>query len=120
MGPEIDNSVSKSLGFETFANFLVLEKSFSFGIGKFGLEKNLGIGYGQNLVLFFSAWVRCAFSNVSKMLQSRFRRLLVVLIVLVGLLVGNYIFLIGAPTPLIANASFPCNSDDLEQNNGMG
>ena len=55
------------------------------------------------------------------MLQSRFRRLLVVLIVLVGLLVGNYIFLIGAPTPLIANASFPCNSDDLEQNyNAMG
>ena len=54
------------------------------------------------------------------MLQSRFRRLLVVLIVLVGLLVGNYIFLIGAPTPLIANASFLCNSDDLEQNNAMG
>ena len=56
-------------------------------------------------------------SNVSKMLQSRFRRLLVVLIVLVG---WQLHILDRAPTPLIANASFPCNSDDLEQNNAMG
>ena len=49
LGPEIDFSVSKLLGFETFANFLrvsvsvsenlVLERSLSFGFGKFGLEK---------------------------------------------------------------------------------
>ena len=55
--PEIDISVSKLLGFETFAKFLrvsknlvsVLEnlvpkKSLSFGFGKFGLGKSLGFG----------------------------------------------------------------------------
>ena len=44
---EIDISVSKLLGFETFANFLrvlvsknfVPEKSLGFGFGKLGLEK---------------------------------------------------------------------------------
>ena len=46
---EIDISVSKLLGFETFANFLrvsvsvsenlVSEKSLSFGFGKFGIGK---------------------------------------------------------------------------------
>ena len=52
---EIDISVSKLLGFETFANFLRVsvsenlvtgKKSLSFGFVKFGLEKkSLGFGY---------------------------------------------------------------------------
>ena len=61
--PEIDISVSKLLGFETFANFLrvsvsvsenlVLEKSLGFdfrklGLGKFGLGKKVSVS--ENLV----------------------------------------------------------------------
>ena len=58
LGPEIDFSVSKLLGFETFANFLrvsvsvsenlVLERGLSFGFGKFGLEKKVSVS--ENLV----------------------------------------------------------------------
>ena len=58
---EIDISVSKLLGFETFANFLrvsvsevlVLEKSIRFGLKKVSvsenlfLEKSLGFGFGE-------------------------------------------------------------------------
>ena len=48
---EIDISVSKLLGFETFANFdkvsvsenLVSEKSLGFGFGKFGLRKQVSV-----------------------------------------------------------------------------
>ena len=50
---EIDISVSKLLGFETFAKYLrvsisenlVLEKSL--GFGKFGFKKSLGFGFGK-------------------------------------------------------------------------
>ena len=60
--PEIDISVSKLLGFETFANFLrdsvsealVLEKSIRFGLKKkvsvsenLVSEKSLGFGFGK-------------------------------------------------------------------------
>ena len=69
---EVDISVSKLLGFDTFANLLrvsalenlLLEKSIGFGFGKFGLEKNswfrkilspkkrVGFGeFGQNFCL---------------------------------------------------------------------
>ena len=58
--PEIDISVSKLLGFETFAKFLrvsknlvsvsetlVSKKSLSFGFGKFGLGKSLGFRFAE-------------------------------------------------------------------------
>ena len=56
--PEIDISVSKLLGFETFAKHLrvsvsenlVSEKSLGFGFEKIWYhKKSLGIGFGQNL-----------------------------------------------------------------------
>ena len=57
---EIDISVSKLLGFETFANFLrvsvsvsenlVSEKSLSFGFGKFGLGKKVSVSVSKKLV----------------------------------------------------------------------
>ena len=54
-GAEIDISVSKLLGFKTFANLLrvsvsenlVLEKSLGFGFGKFGL--NFGFRFQKRI-----------------------------------------------------------------------
>ena len=59
--PEIDISVSKLLGFETFANFfrvsvsvsenLVSQKKFRFRFQNFlSRKKSIGIGFGKNLV----------------------------------------------------------------------
>ena len=60
--PEIDISVSKLLGFETFANFLrvsvsvsenlVLERSL--GFGKLNLDKKVSVS--ENLVLKKKSW----------------------------------------------------------------
>merc|ERR1712116_92828 len=57
-GAEIDISVSKLLGFETFANFLrvsvsenlVSEKSLGIGFGKFGIGKKVSVSVSENLV----------------------------------------------------------------------
>ena len=67
-GPEIDISVSKLLGFETFANFfrvsvsvlenLVSEKSLGFGFGKFGLGKKVSVSVSENLVSETKFWFR--------------------------------------------------------------
>ena len=64
LGPEIDFSVSKLLGFETFANFLrvsvsvsenlVLERSLGFGFGKLHLEKKVSVS--ENLVSKKKYW----------------------------------------------------------------
>ena len=42
-GPEIDISVSKLLGFETFANFLK-------GFGEFGFGQKVSVSVSENLV----------------------------------------------------------------------
>merc|ERR1712116_82362 len=57
-GAEIDISVSKLLGFETFANFLrvsvsknlVSEKSLGFGFRKFVIGKKVSVSVSENLV----------------------------------------------------------------------
>ena len=64
---EIDISVSKLLGFETFANFLkvsvsvsenlVSEKNLGFGFGKFGFQKSPGFGL-RKFGLGKKSWLR--------------------------------------------------------------